>query len=76
MNDYLRSTGPVKWKLFLENMGICPTTGWRWRKRGWVNTVNISGIQYIMPTAIADFNRRAEDGEFAKKFRPIKKHHE
>jgi len=56
-----------KW---LETMGVTSITGWRWRKRGILKTVNIYGRQYISAEAAADFCRRAEAGEFAKNTRP------
>ena len=48
-----------------EQIGINPLTAWRWRKRGWLKTINIAGRQYVSDEAIAEFNRRAEAGEFA-----------
>ena len=41
-------------------------TAWRWRKRGWLKTVNIAGRPYLTDKALAEFLRRAEAGEFAK----------
>lgn len=52
-----------KW---LSELGKTPITGWRWEKRGWIKTVNIAGRRYITDAAIAEFNRRAEAGEFAQ----------
>jgi hypothetical protein len=51
---------------FLESLGITPATGWRWRKRGWVNTLNISGRVYIARAEISRFEERVAAGEFAK----------
>lgn len=51
---------------FLEELGVTSITGWRWRKRGWIKTVAIAGRQYISESAIAEFNLRAETGEFKK----------
>jgi hypothetical protein len=48
-------------------VGIQPITAWRWRKLGWLKTVNISGRVYITEDALEDFTRRAAAGEFAKK---------
>lgn len=50
-----------------ERVGIQPITTWRWRKNGWLRTVNISGRVYITQDALEEFTRRAEAGEFAKK---------
>lgn len=43
-----------------------PVTLWRWREKGWLQTVNLAGRQYVTAEAISDFKRRAEAGEFAK----------
>jgi len=58
---------------FLEQIGVTPTTGWRWRKRGVLKTINIYGRLYISEEAIADFLRRANAGEFAVESKPGKK---
>ncbi len=52
-----------KW---LSDVGVSPITGWRWRRKGWLKTVNIAGRQYLTQEAIDDFNRRAASGEFAQ----------
>ncbi len=52
-----------KW---LEQVGVTPCTAWRWRKKGWLTTVNIAGRQYLTQAAIEEFNRRAVTGEFAQ----------
>jgi predicted site-specific integrase-resolvase len=51
---------------FCEQAGISDVTAWRWRKSGWLTTVNIAGRPYLTDKAIADFLWRAEVGEFAK----------
>ena len=51
---------------FMEQTGLSPATLWRWRKRGMLTTVNISGRHYILRSEIARFNARAAAGEFAK----------
>ena len=52
-----------KW---MEQVGVTACTIWRWRKKGWLTTVNIAGRQYLTQAAIDEFNRRAEAGEFAQ----------
>jgi hypothetical protein len=59
---------------FCQEAGINPITAWRWRRAGWLATVNICGRQYRTGEAIADFLRRAEAGEFAKEHRVPKPH--
>ena len=49
---------------FLKELGVSSITGWRWRKRRWLSTVNIAGRQYITEAQMAEFTRRAEAGEF------------
>jgi hypothetical protein len=41
-------------------------TLWRWRRLGWIKTVNISGKVYVDLESLADFNRHAAAGEFAR----------
>jgi predicted site-specific integrase-resolvase len=66
MNDLTTGSPAVislnKW---LAQSGISTITAWRWRKKGWLQTINVAGRQYITGTAIAEFTRRAESGEFA-----------
>jgi predicted site-specific integrase-resolvase len=52
-----------KW---LEQIGVTPCTAWRWRKKGWLKTVNIAGRQYLTQEAIDEFQRRAKAGEFSQ----------
>ena len=54
---------------FCEGAGISNITAWRWRRNGWLVTVNICGRQYLTDTAISEFVRRAEAGDFAKEHR-------
>jgi len=53
----------AKW---LEQIGVTACTAWRWRRKGWLKTVNICGRQYLTGQAIQEFNRRAAAGEFAQ----------
>jgi predicted site-specific integrase-resolvase len=52
-----------KW---MENVGVSPCTVWRWRKKGWLKTINIAGRQYLTQESIDEFHRRAVSGEFAQ----------
>lgn len=56
----------VSFEKWLEDIDKTPATGWRWRKRGWIETVNICGRLYISRSVIAEFERRAAAGEFSK----------
>jgi len=46
--------------------GVTQCTAWRWRKKGWLRTVNIAGRQYLTQEAIDEFHRRASAGEFSQ----------
>jgi hypothetical protein len=56
---------PLSLDKFIEQSGLSPATCWRYRKRGWLKTIVISGRHYVTREAIADFNGRAANGEFA-----------
>jgi hypothetical protein len=51
---------------FCRAMGITAITAWRFRKRGWLETINIAGRVYITSEGVAKFKQRAASGEFAK----------
>lgn len=64
----------VAFDRYLESVSVTPTTGWRWRRRGWIKTVNIAGRVYVERSEIADFERRAAAGEFSQVHRtPVRK---
>jgi hypothetical protein len=52
--------------LFLDSLGVTPPTGWRWRKLGWIKTLNIAGRVYVSRDEIVRFQERATSGEFSK----------
>jgi hypothetical protein len=49
---------------WLKHVGVTTCTAWRWRKRGWLKTINIAGRQYLTQEALDEFHRRASAGEF------------
>ena len=51
---------------WLAQVGVTACTAWRWRKKGWLETVNIAGRQYLTRKANEEFQRRASAGEFAQ----------
>jgi predicted site-specific integrase-resolvase len=51
---------------WIEKAGISSCTAWRWRKKGWLEVVNICGHLYLTTEAIREFRERAARGEFAK----------
>jgi predicted site-specific integrase-resolvase len=56
----------VSLQQWLADVGVTACTAWRWRKKGWLKTVNICGRQYLTQEAIEEFRRRAAAGEFAQ----------
>lgn len=46
-------------------------TGWRWRRDGLINTINIHGRLYIHHDEIRRFEKRAIEGEFARDHKPL-----
>ena len=61
--------------VWLKQVGVTTTTAWRWRRRGWLRTVNVAGRVYITREAIEEFTRRAESGEFEKEHRVPTRYH-
>jgi hypothetical protein len=51
---------------WLETLDKTRTTGWRWRKNGLIQTVNIFGKLYVTRDEISRFEQRAMSGEFHK----------
>jgi len=56
----------VLFGLFFDSLGVTPPTGWRWRKLGWINTINIAGRVYVSRDEIDRFQQRAASGEFSR----------
>jgi predicted site-specific integrase-resolvase len=59
-------SGMVALSRWCENIGRSSITAWRFRKRGWLKTINIAGRVYVSESAAQEFARRAEAGEFAR----------
>jgi hypothetical protein len=70
MNNHARpsidSEPPLALDKFIEQSGLSAVTVWRYRRAGWLNTLNICGRHYLTRSEIARFNARAAAGEFAK----------
>ena len=58
---------------WLASLDKQPITGWRWRRKFGIPTVNICGRVYVARETIADFERRAAAGEFAQVHKAPKK---
>lgn len=57
---------PMALNKFIEESGLSSVTLWRYRRAGWLHTLNICGRHYLTRSEIARFNARASSGEFAK----------
>ena len=51
---------------WLKDIDKTPATGWRWRKRGWIQTYNICGRVYVTRDEIKRFEARVMAGEFSQ----------
>jgi hypothetical protein len=60
------SDPPIALDKFIEQSGFSAVTVWRYRRAGWLSTLNICGRHYLARSEIARFNARAAAGEFAK----------
>jgi hypothetical protein len=60
------SDPPIALDKFIQQSGLSVVTVWRYRRAGWLNTLNICGRHYLTRSEIARFNARAAAGEFAK----------
>jgi hypothetical protein len=65
-NTFLDSEPLMALDKFIEQTGLSPVTIWRFRKKKFLETVNICGRHYILRSEIARFNSRALAGEFSK----------
>jgi hypothetical protein len=62
----LQNEIPIALSRWMEQVGVTTTTTWRWRRKGWLKTINICGRQYVTPAAMREFLERAERGDFAQ----------
>jgi predicted site-specific integrase-resolvase len=73
MNSTEKIPKLISFNKWLSAIGVTDTTGWRWRKKGIIKTINIYGRLYVSEESISDFIGRAENGEFAMNLKPGKK---
>ena len=64
--DNVTDTGLRSSRAVTRDRGISDVTLWRWARRGWIKLVNICGENYVDLKSLAEFDRRAAAGEFAK----------
>jgi len=65
-NNETPATGLRAATAVCRDRAISDTTLWRMGKRRWVKIVNIAGRCYVDLESLAEFDRRAAAGEFAK----------
>jgi hypothetical protein len=65
-NTVVDSEPPMALDKFIEQTGLSPVTVWRFRKKEFLQTVNICGRHYVLRSEVARFNSRALAGEFSK----------
>ena len=51
---------------YRKQLGRSKATLWRWRKHGWLETVNVLGKLYLTREVIAAFETKVLSGELAK----------
>ena len=51
---------------YRRQLGVSKTTFWRFRRNGWLKTINVLGKLYITREAIAEFEAMMCSGELAK----------
>ncbi len=49
----------------IKELGVSRVTLWRWSKQGLLKTVKICNVVYVDTDSLAEFERRAREGEFA-----------
>jgi hypothetical protein len=59
--------GGIEFIYWLAKIGKSRPTGYRWRNKGMVKTVNVEGKLFVEDDEILRFWKRARNGEFAKK---------
>jgi hypothetical protein len=67
----LRASSLTSLRRFRADMGVVPSTAWRWIQRGWLDQpLNVGGRQYLTAEMICRFQERAARGEFAGGHKP------
>ena len=62
----------VSYDNWLADLGKTRITGYRWRKAGLVNIVNIFGRLYVTREEIAAFEKKAMAGDFSREAKTAK----
>ncbi len=64
-NQNTRISQLVSFDNWLESIDKTRTTGWKWRKKGVISTLNVFGKLYVTRDEITRFESRVLSGEFA-----------
>lgn len=52
--------------VYRRQLGVSKTTLWRYRRNGWLKTINVLGKLYITRESIAEFEAMMCSGQLAK----------
>ena len=52
--------------VYRRQLGVSKTTLWRYRRNGWLKTINVLGKLYVTRESIAEFEAMMRSGELAK----------
>ena len=58
--------GITSLSVYRRQLGVSKTTLWRYRRNGWLKTINVLGKLYITRESIAKFEAMMRSGELAK----------
>lgn len=58
--------GITSLSVYRRQLGVSKTTLWRYRRNGWLETINVLGKLYVTRKAIAQFEAMLCSGELAK----------
>jgi hypothetical protein len=73
IQDTPSTSNLVAFDSYLRALNKTRVTGFRWREKGLISTVNIFGRLYVTREAIAAFEKRALAGEFSQKAKTPKR---
>ena len=58
--------GITSLSVYRRQLGVSKTTLWRYRRNGWLKTINVLGKLYVTRESIAQFEAMLCSGELAK----------
>jgi hypothetical protein len=64
--SYKPASNLLAYDRWLQDFGRTPASGWRYRRRRWISTINIADRLYVTRDEVARFEARAAAGEFSK----------